>query len=247
MLPQCSHISCKRGVYYYRRRLPQHPNHELTLSLRTRSFREAQWLAAKLDQEFRKVITSVSNNRNPAEIQRIAREYLKDKLEHDMEQREGSPQRPIYNVFSETSPSAADLQWVEAELETAKTELRERLFDHQRPLIDEIIEAHSVPPELRGALAHAILEANVEFWGAVRRRTLGDFSEPHITRPAEPSRIDGHKAPCTTAPLLSKTLPSGPNLTFESWEGFPPELDTWESGVCETEFPSLSSPVIVAV
>jgi hypothetical protein len=86
----------KRGVYYYRRRVPQHPTREVTLSLRTRSFREAQWLAVKLDQEFRKVIASVSKNRNPAEIQRIARDYLKDKLEHDMEQRESSPHRPIY-------------------------------------------------------------------------------------------------------------------------------------------------------
>ena len=52
---------------------------------------------------------------------------------------------------------------MEAELETAKTELRERLYDHQRPLIDEIMEAHSVPPEQRNALSHAILKANAEF------------------------------------------------------------------------------------
>jgi hypothetical protein len=36
---------------------------------------------------------------------------------------ESSPHRPIYNVSSGhgSSPFAADLQWVEAELETAKT------------------------------------------------------------------------------------------------------------------------------
>ena len=37
--------------------------------------------------------------------------------------------------------------------------------------------------------------------------------------------------------------PSGSNLTFESRTGFPPELDTCESGACEREFPLLSSPL----
>ena len=102
----------------------------------------------------------MSNNRNPAEIQRIAREYLKSKLDHDMEQREASSHRPIYNVYSQPGcSSAGDLEWVEAELQTAKTELRERLYDHQRPLIDEIMEAHSLAPELRNALAHAVFRA----------------------------------------------------------------------------------------
>src|SRR5277367_6361782 len=100
MLPQCSHITLKRGVYYYRRRLPRYPKRELTLSLRTRSFREAQWLAAKLDREFPGVIASVSENEKPADIQRIAREYLKSKLDHDMEQREGSPHQAVYNVLA---------------------------------------------------------------------------------------------------------------------------------------------------
>jgi hypothetical protein len=88
MLPQCSHITRKRGVYYYRRRLPGATKGEIALSLRTRMFREAQWLAAQLDQEFRGIITSVNENKNTTDVQRIAREYLKDKLDHDMRLRE---------------------------------------------------------------------------------------------------------------------------------------------------------------
>ena len=84
MLPQCSHITRKRGVYYYRRRLPGDAKREIAVSLRTRMFREAQWLAAKLDQEFRKVMSSVKKYEKPEDIQRIAREYLSSKLEHDM-------------------------------------------------------------------------------------------------------------------------------------------------------------------
>ena len=56
MLPQCSHITKKRGVYYYRRRIPKSPNREVVLSLRTRVFRVAECLANGLDQEFRRLI-----------------------------------------------------------------------------------------------------------------------------------------------------------------------------------------------
>ena len=116
MLPQCSHITRKRGVYYYRRRLPGATKSEIALSLKTRMFREAQWLAARLDQEFREVIAKVSKSDSAADIQRIAREYLRSKLDHDMGEREAASHRAIYNVYSEPGRSSAgDLEWVEAE------------------------------------------------------------------------------------------------------------------------------------
>ena len=64
MLPQCSHITLKRGVYYYRRRLPRPLTSEITLSLRTRCYLEAQWRARLLDEEFRRTIGRVDNNKN---------------------------------------------------------------------------------------------------------------------------------------------------------------------------------------
>ncbi|MGE5774008.1 MAG: DUF6538 domain-containing protein, partial [Hyphomicrobiales bacterium] len=137
MLPQCSHITRKRGIYYYRRRLPGCVSGEVTLSLRTRLFREAQWLAARLDIEFGRIIASVKDNTKTPDIQRIAHEYLKRKLEHDMEQRAASPHVGVYSRSSEPGRIAADdLEWVDGELQTARTELRERLYEHQRPLID---------------------------------------------------------------------------------------------------------------
>ena len=50
MLPQCSHITKKRGVYYYRRRIPKCPNREVALSLRTRMFRVAECLARPIHE-----------------------------------------------------------------------------------------------------------------------------------------------------------------------------------------------------
>jgi site-specific recombinase XerD len=207
MLPQCSHITLKRGVYHYRRRLPRHPTREVTLSLRTRSFREAQWLAAILDREFRKIMISLKYER-PADIQRIAREYLKGKLDHDMETRSASAHVGVYSRSTEPNRIVADdLEWIEGELQTAKTELRERLYRHQAPLIDELMQAHSIAPELRDVFSHAILQANVDYWVIVRQRTVGDFSSksPDI-QTARPIQRNGAEAAAITGPLLSEIL-----------------------------------------
>jgi len=187
-------------------------------------FREAQWLAAKLDQGFREVIAKVSKSDRAADIQRIAREFLKSKLKHDMGERERASHRAVYNVYSEPGRSSAgDLEWVEAELATAKTELRERLYDHQRPLIDEIMEAHAVPPEQRNALAHAILKANAEFWETVRQRTLGEFPVgPRTLEDAPlPQSNDVAAAPASAGPLLSEVLPGFLDFMSkqEGWRG----------------------------
>ena len=46
--------------------------------------------------------------------------------------------------------------------------------------------------------------------------------------------------------ILMLKITSGLRLTFESRRGFPGGLDACEFGACEPEFPSLSSPLIVA-
>jgi hypothetical protein len=122
------------GVYYYRRRMPWRSKGELTPSLRTRSFREAQWLATGLDRELLRATADVSETtEGKPDLQRIARDYLKRKLECDMERRHASPHRPVYNTPDDDGASSvADLGWVGVELQTARTELRERLYDHQR-------------------------------------------------------------------------------------------------------------------
>jgi site-specific recombinase XerD len=223
MLPQCSHkcshITRKRGVYYYRRRLPGVAKGEVTVSLRTHSYREAQWLAAGLDVEFGRIIASVKEDNKPADIQRIAREYLKSKLEFDMVQRAASSHIGVYSRSRELGRIAADdLEWVEGELQTAKTELRERLYEHQMPLIDQIMKNNAVPPERRDALAHSIFQANVAFWETVRQRTLGNFSsEPHELEEPKSPPTDANALPVVNGPPLSEVLPGF--LKFMSDQG----------------------------
>lgn len=45
MLTPRSHLAIKRGVYYYRRKLPSPHSGDVAVSLGTRGFREAQHLA----------------------------------------------------------------------------------------------------------------------------------------------------------------------------------------------------------
>ena len=66
MLPQCSHIARKRGVYYYRRRLPKPFSGEIAVSLHTKVFLEAEWLSRRLDSAFERVLKHmVETNKAP--------------------------------------------------------------------------------------------------------------------------------------------------------------------------------------
>ena len=115
MLPQCSHITRKRGVFYYRRRLPKPLTGELALSLRTRAFREAEWLARVLDAAFPRMLRRMNDAKNLADINRIAREYLRDELDFDMKLRAKASQTPVYGYLyfnedaSQPDRVAADL------------------------------------------------------------------------------------------------------------------------------------------
>jgi len=207
MLPQCSHITKKRGVYYYRRRIPNSPHSEVALSLQTRIFRAAEDLAIGLDQEFRRLTQGVMKD-NKTDLTAILRNYLKRRLAFDMQRRVDTPHAPMFGVAEPgRSHASVDLEWIEGELASARSELAGRLYNHQRPLIDDLMEYHKVPEQYRNAFAHGILQANVELWETIRQRTLGNFS----SRSEAPSR-DGASGGATVeapaGPTLSEVLPN---------------------------------------
>lgn len=94
MFPHSSHISRKRGVYYYRRRLPVPYEGEIALSLRNRTFREAEHLAIVLDRSF---IKFFKGSPGMAKVKKILRQRLRDALEADLAQHLRTPSgRPVY-------------------------------------------------------------------------------------------------------------------------------------------------------
>lgn len=177
MLPQCSHITKKRGVFHYRRRLSHGLSGEVTLSLRTRCFREAEWLARALDHHFSEAVVTVQKKTTSADVSRHVRDYLTRVLDHDMWDRARSHGQPLFGAVTEPGETvkSVDLNFVDLELKTAKTELANRSYNHQRPLIDDLMEEYSIAAELRGAFALGILRARVEMWEVIRKRTLGEF------------------------------------------------------------------------
>jgi site-specific recombinase XerD len=224
MLPQCSHIARKRGVYYYRRRLPKPLTGEMALSLRTRSFLRAGWLAHRLDLVFPRVLRRMSDNKNAPEITRIVHQWLRDHLDNDLDRRIAASHSPVYaSVDDGEDPVAADLAWVDAELDAAKTELTERLYEHQRPLIDYLMEEHKLPDERWNELAFAVFRANVKKWETIRKRTLGDLETWGPSALSPPSVVNGAPvvAPPETGPLLSSVLPGFIEFMADSegWRG----------------------------
>jgi site-specific recombinase XerD len=202
LIPQCSHITKKRGVYYYRRRIPKTANCEVVLSLRTRVYRVAESIADGLDREFERLVQGVTTD-DKADLNAVLRTYLKQRLDFDMWRRAETPHAPIFGAPQPgKSHASIDLEWIDHELATARSDLAARAYAQQRPLIDEVMEAHGVPEEHRNALAHGILRANVELWETVRRRTLGQF----------PSLDNAALRPIASSPPEMKS-PAGPAMT----------------------------------
>src|SRR3979409_673899 len=128
MLPQRSHITKKRGVYYYRRRIPKIPDSEVALSLQTRMFRVAEYLATGLDQEFRRLTEDVTTD-DKSDLAPILRTYLKRRLPADMRDRVETPRAPMLCVAEQGRAHASvDLEWIEGELAQARSELAGRLY-----------------------------------------------------------------------------------------------------------------------
>src|SRR4030095_16704511 len=109
MLPQCSHITRKRVIYSYRRRLPRSSSAEVVLSLRTRSFRRAEYLANHLDRAFSELLV---RNKMKTHLKAILREHLQQLLDADLELHLRAPSgTAVYSsgAGEDDDPIAADL------------------------------------------------------------------------------------------------------------------------------------------
>jgi hypothetical protein len=209
MLPQCSHFTKKR------RRLPKPLNGEIALSLRTRAFLRAEWLAKNLDLAFARVIRRMPNDTNQPDIGRIVQQWLRDHLDNDLARRIAASHSSVYaSVDVGEDPVGADLHWIDGELDAAKAELAERLYEHQRPLIDYLMEEYKLPEERWNELALAVFRANVKKWETIRRRTLGELQELDTITPLP--LLDANvpaAAPRETGPLFSSVLAGFVELT----------------------------------
>lgn len=122
MLPQCSHITRKRGVFYWRRRLPGRDRGEVAISLRTRRFREAEHRAALLTEAFGAAWTraTVEADATGKDLQTILREHLRAVLDGDLPGR--LPLTSLIRAFEATERFL--LGWNEVDRATGQTRRR---------------------------------------------------------------------------------------------------------------------------
>lgn len=222
-LPQCSHIGSrpgrvdgahltrKRGIYYWRRRLPARLGSEVSLSLGTRGFRVAEYLAAVLDGEFLRVVTTVTDL---PQLRSILRAYLAECLEADTQQRlAASPGKPVYDwgASPDDDPVDIDLDAVADSLGDARRALAERDYRSVARTVGELVERHGIPDDHRNALAQGILEVRVELFEEMKRRVLGQVPQVFSREPTPASFPT-----LSASPTLASPLPEPPSPLFSA-------------------------------
>lgn len=102
--PQGTHITRRRGVYHWRRRLPGQPKGEIMVSLRTRRYREAEHLAAVADDGFSqewKRLVAPERRASVCELKSIIRGHLRDLLDKDTDHHATKPPKTPLDTFNE--------------------------------------------------------------------------------------------------------------------------------------------------
>lgn len=184
-LPQCSHIARKRGIYYFRKRLPGRPGEEVAISLATRSYREAEHRAALIVRGFRGAWeTAVVAEKGGADLAGVLREHLKAMLDEDLERRfERRPGQAVYaHGWERGDPGTAieaDLATVRKARDSLASDLAENTPDDLMDMeATALLARHGLPVHLKQRLIAGMLEAAIHGWGVIERRTLG--TEPLV-------------------------------------------------------------------
>lgn len=161
MFPHCSHISRKRGVYYYRRRLPVPYKGELTLSMRTRSYREAEHLVYILNLEFDQFF---DQRPRMADLKAILRERLQAARDADLQQHLRTPAgRPVYGMHTgQYDPLDVDHEIISGLLSDARERLARREVRYVTDEVEQLMTAHGLSEETRVELGIGLLQINVK-------------------------------------------------------------------------------------
>ncbi len=211
-----SHISRKSGVYRYRRRLPVEGGREVTVSLRTRNYREAEHRAELIDGVFHGALARarLAVSQRGADLNAVLRVYLREVLTADEEQRlAAKPGRPVFTTVTadpEATATDLDLECLDHLLGDAREALAERETGTVAAVVSDLMLRHGLPEEVRPRLALGVLEAHVRYYEVASERSRG---RAPIVLPLDAAEVQ--QPPCPTASTLSKgpaPLPSAKPL-----------------------------------
>lgn len=210
LLPPRSHLALKRGVYYYRRKLLRPRLGEVAVSLRTKYFREAQYLAKLLDRKFMRLSAAMTQ---ASDLRAVLQEELFKAIERERRRHIETPSgAPVYAYWAEPEDGdvlIADLQQQSADVEDARRSLRSRDTIGISEWVDDVMAKYQLPQELWNELALGLakvrlqrLEHGLEFLTKGVTPEIGSLAEPMAVTSGVPV-----EAP-PIGRLLSEVLPS---------------------------------------
>jgi integrase len=215
--PQCTHITRRRGIYHYRRRLPNRSRGEVLLSLRTRCFREAEHLAEVLGRAFPWILRRVlSQADQTGKLGPILRAELQRVLEGDLRRRVERPAgSAVYDHGWETgdaiSALEADLSVIRATKTDFDRHIAENWWDDLTDIhADDLLRQHGLPATLKPALAHGLLEVARRFWEVAELRSLGKIP---VVMPADAPVREPGLVPVATPDPSDSILDPKPDPT----------------------------------
>ncbi len=210
-------------MFYFRRILPGRPRREVAVSLGTRRYREAEWLAGELSVRFNVAICSAPGtmtDQPTADIAAIIREHLRELLDADLAQRIGTPARqPTFTTKEGAaamadseglSPREADLEVIGLVLADALEALADRDPRAVASEVRQLMAEHRLPEDARSRLTVGLLEARVEMLKVIEARTRGDVPLVLSEKPAPVECITAPVAPTPTptpAPVEAAPVP----------------------------------------
>jgi len=205
VFPQNSHMTRKRGRFYYRRRIPK-TDAEVTVALRTRDFREAQHLCKLLDRTFLRLISMHSL----PDLHAILRRELALAIESDRQRHISTPYgMPVYayDVDDGGDVMAADLKQIDADINDARGSLARRDTVGIEDWVDGVMSKHGLAPELRTELSLGLAMVRVQCLEQSRRHVLsGVTAEIQLEDKTLPGPLaEPHDA--HAGPKLSDILP----------------------------------------
>ena len=162
MLPQCSHMTRKRGVYFFRRRLPLPHVGEIAISLGTRHFRLAEMFCEALDKAFKSFFTKV--HMSAFNVTTALRQYLADeRAKLHARHLETPPGKRVHGTnIPGVDALTADLQDIEAHIFSLKQSLAKSRFfikEHEAAVSIGVQEASE---SQRRELALGMLQAKIQ-------------------------------------------------------------------------------------
>ncbi len=189
-------------MFYFRRLLPGGDGREVTLSLGTRHYREAEHLAELLALRFAACMDDAAEaGKAPPDIAGILRSYRNSLLETERDMRVAAPSgRRSFVASPEAaaaraedaglSPEEADLEQLEMLLGDAGDNLRDRNTRSEMATATALMAEHRVPEAWRPEMLLGLLEVRVEVLAEMirsRERAMRSL-EPMVLLPEEPGQ-----------------------------------------------------------